>query len=68
MMSDYVIGAANILGGVILHALITGKLSRTEAGREFWSNWRAQHPMFSGYGPPFLVAFGLFRLAFGLLG
>jgi len=68
MMSDYVIGAANIVGGVFAHALIAGNISQTEEGREYWSNWRAQHPTFSKYGPSFLVAFGLVRIAFGLLG
>ncbi len=68
MTSDYVIGVANILGAVFLHALINGKFSRAEAGLEFWSKWRAQHPMFSQYGPPFLAAFGALRIAFGLLG
>jgi hypothetical protein len=67
-MSDYVIGLANILGGVFFQALITGKISRTEANIEFWSDWRAQHPTFSKYGPPFLVAFGVIRIAIGLVG
>jgi len=67
-MSDYVIGAANILGGVFFHSLIHGKISRTEAGLEFWSNWRTQHPSFTAYGPPFLVAFGAIRIAIALLG
>ncbi len=67
-MWDYVIGVANILAGALSQALITGKFSRTEASREFWSNWRAQHPAFSKYGPPFLVAFGVLRIALALLG
>lgn len=67
-MSDYVIGFANILGGVFFQALITGKINRTEANLEFWSDWRAQHPTFSKYGPPFLVAFGAIRIAIGLIG
>ncbi len=67
-MSNYVIGAANILGAVFIHALLDGKFSRTEAGVEFWSNWREQHPAFSQYGPPFLAAFGALRIVFGLLG
>jgi hypothetical protein len=67
-MSDHVIGVANILGGVFFQALITGKFSRTEASLEFWSNWRTQHPAFSKYGPPFMVAFGALRIAIGLLG
>ncbi len=67
-MSDYVIGVANILGGVFFHALINGQINRTEASLEFWSNWRARHPAFSGYGPAFLVAFGALRIAFGVLG
>jgi hypothetical protein len=67
-MSDYVIGVANILGGLFFHALINGRISRGEAKLEFWSNWRAQHPAFSQYGPPFLVAFGALRIALGLLG
>ncbi len=68
MTSDYVIGVANLLGAVFIHALINGKFSRAEAGLEFWSKWRAQHPMFTNYGPPFLAAFGALRIAFGLLG
>ncbi len=67
-MSDYVIGIANILVGLFCQALITGKLSRTESGSEYWSNWCGQHPSFSKYGPPFLVAFGVLRIAMGLLG
>ncbi len=67
-MSDYVIGAANILGGVFLHSLIGGKLNPTEASREYWSSWRDQHPAFSKYGPSFLVAFGGIRIAVALLG
>ncbi len=67
-MSDYVIGAVNVIAGVFFHALINGKVSRTEASLEFWSNWRAQHPAFSKYGPPFLVAYGAIRIALGLLG
>lgn len=67
-MSDYVIGAVNILGGVFFHVLITGKISRTETSLEYWTNWRAQHPAFSQYGPPFLVAFGVVRIAIGRLG
>ena len=67
-MSDYLIGAANILGGAFTYALINGKINPTEASAEFWSNWRAQHPMFSNHGPPFLVAFGALRIAFGLMG
>ncbi len=66
-MSDYVIGVANILGGVFFHALITGKINRTQESLEFWSKWRAKHPAFSKHGPPFLVAFGALRIAFGLL-
>ncbi len=66
-MSDYVIGVANILGGLFLHALINGKIKRTEASLEYWSNWRAQHPIFSKYAPPFLIAFAAFRIVFGLL-
>ncbi len=66
-MSDYVIGAANILGGVFCHALITGRIHRTDANLEFWSNWRDQHPAFSKHGPPFLIAFGSVRIAIGLL-
>jgi hypothetical protein len=65
---DYAIGVVNILGGVFFHALVNGRFSRTEAGREFWSGWRAQHPAFTQYGPPFLVAFGALRIGFGLLG
>ncbi len=67
-MSDYVIGVANILVGVFFHALITGKINRSDESLEFWSNWRAQHPAFSKHGPPFLVAFGAVRIAYGLLG
>jgi hypothetical protein len=67
-MWDYMIGATNIVGGVFFHALINGRISQTEEGREYWSNWSAQHPAFSRYGPPFLVAFGIVRIAFGLLG
>ncbi len=67
-MWDYVIGVANILGGVFFHALINGQINRTEASLEFWSNWRARHPAFSKHGPPFLVAFGAVRIAFALLG
>ncbi len=67
-MSDYLIGLANILGGFFLHALISGRIRRTEASLEFWSTWRDRHPIFSNYGPPFLVAFGALRIAFGLLG
>lgn len=67
-MWDYVIGVANILGGLFLQALISGKLSRSEESLEYWSNWRAQHPAFSSYGPPFLMAFGVVRIAVGLLG
>ncbi len=67
-MSDYVIGLANILGGVFFQALITGKIGRTETSLEFWSDWRARHPTFSKYGPPFLVAFGAIRIAVGLIG
>ena len=67
-MSDYVIGAVNVMGGVFFHALITGRFSQTEASLEFWSNWRARRPAFSKYGPPFLVAFGAIRIALGLLG
>jgi hypothetical protein len=67
-MSNYVIGAINILGGFFFHALINGKINPTEEKLEFWSNWRAQRPAFSKYGPPFLVAFGGLRIAFGLLG
>lgn len=67
-MSDYVIGAANILAGVFFHTLITGKISRTEADFEYWSTWRARYPAFSHYGPPFLIAFGAIRIAIGLLG
>jgi hypothetical protein len=66
-MTDFVVGAANILLGIFLHALITGRMSRTGAGLEYWSKWQAQHPIFSRYGPAFLVAFGLFRIGFGLL-
>ncbi len=66
-MSDTVIGVANILGGVFFHALINGRIKRTEASLEFWSNWRAQHPAFSKHGPPFLVAFGALRIGFGLM-
>jgi len=66
-MSEYVIGAANILGGLFLHSLTAGRLSRSEEAREYWSTWRARHPAFSQYGPPFLVAYGLVRIAFGLL-
>ncbi len=66
-MSDYAIGLANIVGGVFCHALIYGKISRTEAGVDFWSDWRTRHPTFSQYGPPFLVAFGVFRIALGAL-
>ena len=67
-MSGYAIGVANILLGVFLHLLLTGRIKRTEASREFWSSWRAQHPAFSEYGPPFLIAFGVVRIAFELLG
>jgi len=67
-MSDYVIGVANIVGGVFLHVLINGLIHRTESSLEFWSNWRGRHPAFSTYGPPFLVAFGTVRIALGLLG
>ena len=67
-MSDYLIGAANILGGMFFHALINGQISRTESSLEYWSNWRDQHPAFSQYGPPFLIAFGTIRIAVGLLG
>jgi hypothetical protein len=67
-MSDYVIGALNILGGVFFHGLINGKIKRTETSLEFWSNWRSQHPSFSKYGPPFLVAFGAVRIAIALMG
>jgi hypothetical protein len=67
-MSDYVIGVANILGGMFFHALTTGKINRTKENLEFWSNWRARHPAFSKHGPPFLIAFGALRIAFGLLG
>ncbi|MCP3985392.1 MAG: hypothetical protein GY723_13465 [bacterium] len=67
-MSDYVIGAANILGGIFSHALIHGRFSRTEAGLEYWAAWRDRYPAFSNYGPPFLAAFGALRIAFGLLG
>lgn len=66
-MSDYLIGAANIVGGVFCHALIHGKIHRTEASVEYYSNWRAQHPTFSKHGPPFLIAFGIIRIALGLL-
>lgn len=66
-MSDYAIGAVNILGGLFLHSLISGRISRSEEGVEYWSTWRARHPTFSQYGPPFLVAYGLVRTAFGLL-
>ncbi len=68
MMSDYVIGAANILGGVFLQAMINGKIRRSAESVEFWSGWRTQHPMFSKYGPSFLVAFGVLRIASGMLG
>ena len=64
-MSDYVIGVANVLGGMFLHALTTGKFSRPEAGLEYWPSWRAQHPAISQYGPPFLIAFGSIRIALG---
>ncbi|MAG34006.1 MAG: hypothetical protein CL908_24265 [Deltaproteobacteria bacterium] len=67
-MSEYVIGVANILGGLFFQALITGKFSRTEASLEYWSDWRTQHPAFCKYGPSFLVAFGAIRIAVGLLG
>ena len=67
-MSDYVIGAVNILGGVFFHALINGQINRTEASLEFWSNWRARYPIFSKYGPPCLIAFGAIRIVSGLLG
>lgn len=67
-MWDYVIGLANILGGIFLHALINGQLRRSDASLEYWSNWRAQHPAFTKWGPPFFVAFGALRVAFGLLG
>ena len=67
-MSDYVIGVANILGGVFFHALITGKITPTKERLEFWSEWRVKHPAFSKHGPPFLVAFGALRIAFGLMG
>lgn len=66
-MTDLVVGAANIGVGILLHALITGRMSRTEARLEYWSNWRTQHPIFCRYGPAFLVAFGLFRIGFGLM-
>jgi hypothetical protein len=67
-MSHYLIGAANIAVGLFLHLLISGRIRRTEASLEYWSNWRARHPAFSGYGPAFLVAFGALRIAFGVLG
>ncbi|MAG31127.1 MAG: hypothetical protein CL908_09590 [Deltaproteobacteria bacterium] len=67
-MADYLIGAANILGGVFLQVLIHGKIRPTEASAAFWSTWRAEHPSFTRYGPPFLVAFGIVRIAIGLLG
>jgi len=67
-MWDYGVGAANIGVGLFLHALISGKIRRTDESLEYWSNWRAQHPAFSGYGPPFLVAFGALRIAFGVFG
>ena len=62
-MSDYVIGAANILSGLFFHLLITGKINPTEARREYWSNWRARHPAFTQYGPACLVALGAVRIA-----
>ncbi len=67
-MSDYIIGAANIAGGLFVHTLISGKISRTETSLEFWSDWRARHPTFSKYGPPFLVAFGAVRIVLAPLG
>ncbi len=67
-MSDYVIGVANILGGLFFHSLITGKINPTEASLEYWSSWRDRHPAFSKYGPPFLVAFGGLRIVLELLG
>ncbi|MBW2362399.1 MAG: hypothetical protein JRG84_15955 [Deltaproteobacteria bacterium] len=67
-MSDYVVGVANVIGGVFCHALINGKINPSEANLEFWSNWRDRHPTFSNYGPPFFVAFGVLRIALGLLG
>lgn len=66
-MSNYVIGALNILGGIFLHLLISGSFSRSEAALEYWSTWRAKHPAFSQYGPPFLIAFGAVRIGIGLL-
>ena len=67
-MSDYMIGAANILVGLFFQLLIGGRLSRAEAGVEYWNTWREQHPAFSKYGPPFLVAFGILRIAIASLG
>ena len=67
-MWDYGIGAANIAIGVFLHALLAGKINRSEEGREYWSNWTAEHPTFSKYAPAFLVAFGALRIVLALRG
>ncbi len=67
-MWDYAIGVANILSGVFFHALINGKINRSEASLAFWSNWRSRYPIFSQYGPPFLIAFGVVRIALLALG
>jgi hypothetical protein len=67
-MWDYVVGVTCILGGVYFYAVSTGKINRTEASVEYWSNLRAQQPTLIKYLPPFLVAFGVLRIAFELLG
>ena len=65
-MWDPVIGVINVAIGVFLHVLISGKLSRTDERRAYWSTWREQHPLFTRWGPAFLVAFGALRIGLGV--
>lgn len=64
---SYVENVGFILGGILFHAVSTGKLSRTDANMEYWSDLRARHPLFMKYGPPFLVAVGVLRIGLQLL-
>ncbi|MBW2289692.1 MAG: hypothetical protein JRG80_12285 [Deltaproteobacteria bacterium] len=67
-MWDYVVGVVCILSGVYVYAASIGRVNWSKASIEYWSNMRAQQPALIKYLPPFLVAFGVLRIVFGLTG
>ncbi len=61
-MWDLTFGGACVLGGAYFYAVSAGRINDSEANAEYWARLRQQQPQFMKFGPPFVIAFGIFRL------